>query len=93
MMATIRRHVPKRRSMPMAKVARAKISDAYDKTGQAMTDTMKYGMQHPGQASLVAFGVGLGMGMWFTASRKPRTGLGPALADALGAVSRQLFSR
>lgn len=92
-MATMRRHVPKRRAMPMTKVARDKISDAYDKTGQAMTNTVKYGMQHPGQASLVAFGVGLGMGMWFSASRKPRTGLGPALADALGAVGRQILSR
>jgi len=77
----------------MTKVAREKISDAYDKTGEAMASTMKYGLQHPGQASLVAFGVGLGMGMWLSASRKPRTGLGPALADALGAVGRQILCR
>ena len=92
-MATIRRHVPKRRSTPMTRMARERISDAYDKTGEAMANTMKYGIQHPGQASLVAFGVGLGMGMWFSASRKPRTGLGPALADALGAVGRQILCR
>lgn len=92
-MATVRRSVPKRRSMPMTKVAREKISGAYDKTGEAMASTMKYGMQHPGQASLVALGVGVGLGMWLSASRKPRTGLGPALADALGAVGRQILCR
>ena len=92
-MATMRRTVAKRRSTPMTKVARERISDAYDKTGRAMTNTMKYGLQHPAQTSLVAFGVGLGLGAWISASRRPRAGFGPALADALGAVGRQILCR
>jgi hypothetical protein len=79
--------------LTVTKAARAKISDAYDKTEQAMATTVKYGMHHPGQASLVAFGVGLGMGMWLSASRKRPAGLGPALADALGSLGRQLLGR
>ncbi len=53
------------------------VSQAYDRTSQAITDTygqaMEYGRENPGKMTMIAFGVGLGLGMLIAATRRTRT--------------------
>jgi ElaB protein len=51
-------------------------SRAYDKTSQALTDSyahaMTYGRENPGKMTMIAFGIGFGMGLLVASSRRGR---------------------
>jgi ElaB/YqjD/DUF883 family membrane-anchored ribosome-binding protein len=52
------------------------VSDAYDKTARTLSDSyeqaMTYGRENPGKMTMIAFGVGFGLGL-LMAARRSRT--------------------
>jgi ElaB/YqjD/DUF883 family membrane-anchored ribosome-binding protein len=53
------------------------VTEAYDRTARTLTDgyeqAMTYGRENPGKMTMIAFGVGFGLGLMM-AGRRSRTG-------------------
>lgn len=56
--------------------ARQAATETYDKTSQALNNAydqaMSYGRQNPGKTTMIAFGVGLGLGLFIASGRRSR---------------------
>jgi ElaB/YqjD/DUF883 family membrane-anchored ribosome-binding protein len=81
----------------MAEGAKEKLTRAYDRTAEAVNGTyqkaVEYGKENPGKTTLIAFGVGVGVGMLLASGRSPR-GRGrfvPPVMNALSEIATQLF--
>jgi ElaB/YqjD/DUF883 family membrane-anchored ribosome-binding protein len=81
----------------VAEGAKEKLTRAYDRTAEAVNGTyqkaVEYGKENPGKATLIAFGVGVGVGMLLASGRSPR-GRGrfvPPVMNALSEIATQLF--
>jgi len=81
------------------KVEQAKqvISDAYDQTSKtlnkAYNTTLDYGRDNPGKMTLIAFGVGIGVGVLLAngSSRSRTSRIVPPVMNALSQIASELF--
>jgi ElaB/YqjD/DUF883 family membrane-anchored ribosome-binding protein len=78
--------------------AKRKIADAYDRTSETANrlyqDALDYGREHPGTAMLVAFGVGVGLGVMLSdggRSTRYRRNVVPAIATAAAEAVLDIF--
>src|SRR5262249_13588315 len=78
--------------------AKRKIADAYDRTSETASrlyqDALDYGREHPGTAMLIAFGVGVGLGVMMSdGGRSPRyrRNVVPAIATAAAEAVLDIF--
>jgi len=78
--------------------AKRKIADAYERTSETASrlyqDALDYGREHPGTAMLVAFGVGVGLGLMLSdggRSTRYRRNVVPALATAAAEAVLDIF--
>lgn len=75
------------------------VSEAYDKTSQALSGTydqaMAYSRENPGRAVLIAFGVGIGIGMLLVGSsrRSPASRYGEPIVNALSNMAMDFIRR
>ena len=73
------------------------VSDVYDKTAQAVSETYEqaksYSSKNPGKAILIALGIGVGLGFLFGASsRHSRTGrFARPVVNALSDIALEFF--
>jgi hypothetical protein len=74
------------------------VSEAYERASRTMNQTwgqaMDYGREHPGRATLIAFGAGVGLGIMLagafsTRSRTQR--ILPPVVNALSEIAREVF--
>lgn len=81
----------------MAGEASQAISDAYDKTSQVVSSSydqaMSYGRENPAKMTLIAFGIGVGVGLLLAAgSRGSRSGrLTQPIIEALQDIAGEYF--
>ncbi len=73
-------------------------SEAYDRASQSVNQkweqAMDYGREHPGQTTLIAFGVGVGVGLLLAggfATRSRTQRLVPPVMNALSEIAREVF--
>lgn len=78
--------------------AKQKLVDAYDRTATTLNDTYKkvaeYGKENPGKTTLIAFGVGVGVGLLLANAMTPRSRtrrIVPPVMNALSKIAVQLF--
>lgn len=88
----------KERGAEFADKAKQTVTEAYDKTSQTLNEgygqAVGYGRENPGKTVLIAFGVGLGIGVLLTNSMSPRSRAGrivPPVMNALSDIAAQLF--
>jgi hypothetical protein len=73
------------------------MSDAYDKTYQTVTQgydqAMAYGRQNPGKMTLMAFGVGLGLGLMLAAGgrRSRMRRYGEPVVNAIADIAQEFI--
>jgi hypothetical protein len=74
------------------------VSEAYNRASHSMNETweqaMSYGREHPGKATLIAFGAGVGVGLllaggFVTRSRTRR--IVPPVMNALSEIASEIF--
>ncbi|MGH9766496.1 MAG: hypothetical protein ACREAB_03600 [Blastocatellia bacterium] len=78
--------------------ARQGISDTYNRASQGLNETweqaMDYSREHPGKSTLIAFGVGVGVGLLvansFTTRSRTRR-IVPPVMNALSEIASELF--
>ena len=81
----------------MAGEASQAVSDAYDKTSEVVSDSydqaMSYGRENPAKMTLIAFGIGVGVGLLLVAgSRGSRSGrFTQPLVHALQDIAGEYF--
>jgi hypothetical protein len=68
-----------------------KLGEAYEGTSQGLSRALDYGAAHPAHLSLVAAGVGLGLGIALAGGLRRRDGLAETLAAAAGAIAARLL--
>lgn len=88
----------KERGAEFADKAKQTVTEAYDKTSRTLNEgygqAVDYGRENPGKTVLIAFGVGLGMGVLLSNSMSPRSRAGrivPPVMNALSDIAAQLF--
>ena len=108
--ATARQQTPSRteeignemreRGAEIADRAKETFNQAYERTSQTLNNSyeqaMDYGREHPGQAILIAFGVGIGVGLWLSSTVSPRSRtsrLVPPVMNALSEIAEEMFRR
>jgi ElaB/YqjD/DUF883 family membrane-anchored ribosome-binding protein len=73
------------------------VSDAYDKTSEKVSETYEkareYSSEHPGATVLVAFGIGLGLGLLLAAGTTHRSHnrFAQPVINAISGVASELF--
>jgi ElaB/YqjD/DUF883 family membrane-anchored ribosome-binding protein len=73
------------------------VSDAYDKTSEKVSETFEkakeYSSEHPGKTVLVAFGIGLGLGLLLAAGTTHRSHnrFAQPVINAFSGVASELF--
>jgi ElaB/YqjD/DUF883 family membrane-anchored ribosome-binding protein len=73
------------------------VSDAYDKTSEKVSETYEkakeYSSEHPGQTVLIAFGIGLGLGLLLAAGTTHRSHnrYAQPVINAVSGVASELF--
>ncbi len=82
----------------MVNQMRENVTHAYDRASRTVNHTweqaMDYGREHPGKASLIAFGAGLGVGLLMAggmASRNRTRRIVPPVMNALTEIAREVF--
>lgn len=82
--------------------AKHKVSEAYQQASRSVNETLgqakEYSRENPGTATLVAFGVGVGVGVlltsgMLTSSRSRSQRLVPPVMSALSEIAAELFRR
>ena len=88
----------KERGAEFADKAKQTVTEAYDKTSRTLNEgygqAIDYGRDNPGKTVLIAFGVGLGVGVLLSNSLSPRSRAGrivPPVMNALSDIAAQLF--
>lgn len=79
--------------------AKQKVSEAYDQTSKSVTEqygkAIDYGRENPGKTTLIAFGVGVGIGALlvgsFSGSRSRRSRIVEPVMDVVSTLARELF--
>lgn len=87
------------RGAEMIGQAKQKVGEAYDHANKSVTEqyekVIDYGRENPGKATLIAFGVGIGVGVLlvgnFSGSRSRRRRVVEPVLGALSTLARQLF--
>jgi hypothetical protein len=82
----------------MVDEARERFSDAYNRASRGVNETldsaMTYSREHPGTATLIAFGAGIGVGLLIAgsfATRSRTRRLVPPVMNALSEIAEELF--
>jgi ElaB/YqjD/DUF883 family membrane-anchored ribosome-binding protein len=91
----------KERVSEMAGQARESINEAYSRASRGMNDTweqaMDYSKDHPATAALVAFGAGVGVGLFIAGSlggfqsRSRARRMVPPVMNAISEIAREFF--
>jgi ElaB/YqjD/DUF883 family membrane-anchored ribosome-binding protein len=91
----------KERVSEMADQARDTINQAYTRASRGMNDTwdqaMDYSKDHPATAALVAFGAGVGIGLFIAGSlggfqsRSRTSRIVPPVMNAISEIAREFF--
>lgn len=88
----------KERGSEFADKAKQTVSEAYDKTSRTLNEgygqALDYGRENPGKTVLIAFGVGIGVGLLLSNNMSPRSRAGrlvPPVMNALSDIAAQLF--
>jgi ElaB/YqjD/DUF883 family membrane-anchored ribosome-binding protein len=91
----------KERVSEMADQARDTINQAYTRASRGMNDTwdqaMGYSREHPATATLIAFGAGVGIGLFLAGSmggfqsRSRTRRIVPPVMDAISEIAREFF--
>jgi ElaB/YqjD/DUF883 family membrane-anchored ribosome-binding protein len=91
----------KERVSEMAGQARDTINQAYSRASQGMNETwdqaMVYSKEHPATATLIAFGAGVGLGLFLAGglggfqSRSRTRRIVPPVMDAISVIAREFF--
>lgn len=88
----------KERSAEFADKAKQTVTEAYDKTSRTLNEgygqAIDYGRENPGKTVLIAFGVGIGVGLLLSNNMSPRSRAGrivPPVMNALSDIAVQLF--
>lgn len=88
----------KERGAEFADKAKQTVTEAYDKTSQTLNEgygqAVGYGRENPGKTVLIAFGVGLGIGVLLSNNMSSRSRAGrivPPVMNALSDIAAQLF--
>ncbi|MGE0130791.1 MAG: hypothetical protein AB7U82_22160 [Blastocatellales bacterium] len=78
--------------------ARQGMSEAYGRASQGLNETweqaMDYSREHPGKSTLIAFGVGVGVGLLVAngfASRSRTRRIVPPVMNALSEIASEFF--
>jgi len=78
--------------------ARQSVSDTYYRASHGLNETweqaMDYGREHPGRSTLIAFGVGVGVGLLMAngfATRSRTQRIVPPVMNALSEIATELF--
>jgi ElaB/YqjD/DUF883 family membrane-anchored ribosome-binding protein len=87
------------RGAEMIGQAKQKVGEAYDQANKSVTEqyekVIDYGRENPGKATLIAFGVGIGVGVLlvgnFSGSRSRHRRVVEPVLGALSTLARQLF--
>jgi hypothetical protein len=77
---------------------RQSVSEAYNRASHGVNETweqaMNYGREHPGTATLIAFGAGVGVGLLLAgglASRSRTRRIVPPVMNALSEIASEIF--
>jgi ElaB/YqjD/DUF883 family membrane-anchored ribosome-binding protein len=88
----------KERVSEMAGQARETINQAYTRASRGVNETwdqaMDYSKDHPATATLIAFGAGVGVGLFLAGgfqSRSRTRRLVPPVMDAISVIAREFF--
>jgi len=87
------------RGAEMIDQAKQKVSQVYDQTNKSLNEqyekAMDYGRENPGKTTLIAFGVGVGVGLLvaggFSAPRSRRGRMVEPVMNALSTLAHDLF--
>ncbi len=79
--------------------AKQKVSEAYEQTSKGVTDqyekAMGYGRENPGKTTLIAFGIGVGVGVLLvgnlSGSRSRTSRVVEPVMSAVSTLARELF--
>jgi ElaB/YqjD/DUF883 family membrane-anchored ribosome-binding protein len=71
--------------------AKQTVNEAYEKTSKALNQSYEqavdYGRDNPGKTALIAFGVGIGVGLWLANTATPRNRASRIVPPVMNAVS------
>jgi ElaB/YqjD/DUF883 family membrane-anchored ribosome-binding protein len=71
--------------------AKQTVNEAYDRTSKALNQSYEqavdYGKENPGKTALIAFGVGIGVGLWLANTATPRNRASRIVPPVMNAVS------
>ena len=88
----------KERGAEIADKAKQTFNEAYERTSHALNDSygraIDYGSQHPGQAMIIAFGIGVGVGLLISSnvsSRGRTSRIVPPVMNALSEIAAEMF--
>lgn len=88
----------KERGAEIADKAKQTFNDAYERTSRTLNDSydraIDYGSENPGRAMLIAFGVGVGFGLWLSSNVSPRSRgsrIVPPVINALSEIAAEMF--
>lgn len=88
------------RGTEMLDQAKQKVTEAYGQTSKSVTEqyekAMDYGRENPGKTTLIAFGVGVGVGLLLVGSlsgsrNSRRSRVVEPVMDAVSTLARELF--
>jgi ElaB/YqjD/DUF883 family membrane-anchored ribosome-binding protein len=88
----------KERGAEIADKAKQTFNEAYERTSRTLNDSYEraidYGSENPGRAMLIAFGVGVGFGLWLSSnvsSRSRSSRIVPPVINALSEIAAEMF--
>ena len=71
--------------------AKHTVNEAYDRTSKALNQSYEqavdYGKENPGKTALIAFGIGIGVGLWIANTSSPRNRASRIVPPVMNAVS------